>query len=1388
MRRLIVIACLIALANCNCGCLKCNPHLKLVSKDDSPIEVIIRGDKNVPHPPQQHTCPMMRQYYQSLGYPSLGNALPEGHNIEVQVPIDLTPYQPNYQGLVASPDRVILPEKQCVKRKPVAVLPECKSNNHEVIEDLRNSRMLRYDYYIVPKENTLYTDNNGNKLLQRIRNLKPDVTIRVPKGIRDNGWNKNEKSLQNIPLCSCRNSNPNSANVIKKQPMYYYNPVRKAPISQLPPCSQSPIFNNGFMRSSPVVQEEEPESALRNGNSNCCCQKKLTNRESDYSWLNNLNANDPKKRIFNSIDMILQYMTKWVEIKGDPPTQKQSQMTFMIKESEINEKYKMSFLWNDYLHEEPLKDMQSLIPLEKKPIQHQSPPKLEFNENLFWKSKESEEIDALNTNIVVSESCESSPNFNVEISEVVSEIENDLSDSNEKEDSVEDLFDLDSSNGRYPRDTLRIQNRMKTLLLPHYEKTEFPWQLEYQKLLKKPGYQHPMVRPKPSTNTTNAVPKLTPLTNNGSLILNDFQFKMNELRKRIESNQKSTNQTQTTLSKVLGVKVNVTGSNTSNTVDIKEKVAKMRENLKQKLESRKNYTYPEGTELVTTDSQKTNERKKRETYFDTDIPFFKITDAKSLTKNTVDSEESEEIEYILQQKKEARLEQSLMKPFNAEHIVPHDPIFYLLNFPIRCLDHLNSLKDQLSPILHAFPLMLQKSRKYFKDMSKDAKKDVLDFGSNVVGSFTRLSPSKNPWDVVTPSKRRNKREIDKEDRNLSVTFVGRVDPTAYSSTSELYDMMLNKTREDDPQIGSVNSKERREDVKALEQLLGKVLWAAGRDKTQQKVVEKDKNIDTNTVMESKSGPSYEPLYQLAYESYDPYEEDSETDNVSNNENEHQTILKSDVVLKEPLVQHSRRKRAIFKLVDEDEIGEYLKEKFSSLEDVPEFSDEYHLQRPEPTVLRSTKYANKETDSSKNKIVLERIVPKIIIDDNGRPFAEIDGMKRPLFNTLKKPLKSSSKSPIVGSNHQNAHTKDGSLSSVIAKAKRYTKDGENFLPGYSHDTNVHTKTIKNRLSQILDYIETLLHWDFEDDVHIYEDLLELQNRKEAVIRNWKMLLVQNRHNIVNEKIVLLKTLKKIQELKDSSMAHIVDKLHEGHSFNTRTFIKFLIMLQKLHCLIVKVAEEFSDSLHIGKFDVDKEIEFVDYLQNIEFFDCENQEEIREVLEKERDSELEREIAMLEDLKQCLALAQNDKKYDHLIFEEAKLLWEFKNIEKLQQESLAEMNKKLKAGLKIRKELKILFDLQKQYDSCEEKHAILIDEILRDGGKKSKTIRLQDEKLEELNLLGSKKQKMNKIKKHQTTLKPKHNSLSLLSNNNRSPHRKTFPSEFIFDNYRYIREKN
>uniref|UniRef100_A0A6P7FG74 Uncharacterized protein LOC114327736 n=1 Tax=Diabrotica virgifera virgifera TaxID=50390 RepID=A0A6P7FG74_DIAVI len=424
----------------------------------------------------------------------------------------------------------------------------------------------------------------------------------------------------------------------------------------------------------------------------------------------------------------------------------------------------------------------------------------------------------------------------------------------------------------------------------------------------------------------------------------------------------------------------------------------------------------------------------------------------------------------------------------------------------------------------------------------------------------------------------------------------------------------------------------------------------------------------------------------------------------------------------------RKKRYILKMVDDDEVEELLREKLGKLMEKPErtakptrkFKLKHNhldnskeqrkivehlyddIKKQASDIVRKRKKGGKAKDTKKShndsmeelkkKIVIEPIKPKVIIDNNGLPFMEINGYKRPIF--LKKgknvagvqnSIENSSVDPYNSSEEANLQK----INSVILRA-RNKKD--------SVSPEIPLEAVKEKISQLLGDIDMLVYMDCTKFDQIYDDLIEIQSIKTSIVQSWKRIIMDKKINDFEDKISLLEKFTELQQVKNTATKTIIYTLYEEREnpFAVKKLTGSLTGLQKVQCIINQVVDSFQEKFKTGsRFDVATEIKYVDYLASLRFVQAKTRNEMVKILNNERDLALQENIRLLEKLK--MVLVEDDK----IIEEEASILWEMKHVYRMQVQTIEEMAERLEKDMKIKKCLKILFDLQKRLKILVEK---------------------------------------------------------------------------------------
>lgn len=432
----------------------------------------------------------------------------------------------------------------------------------------------------------------------------------------------------------------------------------------------------------------------------------------------------------------------------------------------------------------------------------------------------------------------------------------------------------------------------------------------------------------------------------------------------------------------------------------------------------------------------------------------------------------------------------------------------------------------------------------------------------------------------------------------------------------------------------------------------------------------------------------------------------------------------------------RKKRYILKMVDDDEIEELLRQKLGKMFDQPqrnhkpkrrskvkpkmyqdsvERKDHHKKKRPKKYYDDSVevhrkkrrpdhRLMKKQNDDSmenlKNKIIIEPIKPKVIIDNNGLPFMEVNGYKRPLFMKNLKTLKKEMSKKDDSSKENASYDQYDSSEEVNLQTIHHVIDNAKNRKGiYSRNTELPLETLKDKLSQLLFDIDTLVHMDFEKYDDVYDDLIEIQSVKTSIVQSWKRLIMDKKINNYDAKIGLLEKFEDLQHLKTKTMHAMVYIMRDDceNSFALGKVIEALMALHKIQCVIDQVVGCFQEKFKTGaKFELAKEIKFVDFLASLKFVHAKTRNDLVCILKEERDKELQNSVVLLEKLQKLLV--EGD---EAAIEDEANVLWEMKHVQNMQISTVEEMCDKLHEGFRIKKNMKILFDLAKRLKVLQER---------------------------------------------------------------------------------------
>ncbi|KAG5878099.1 hypothetical protein JTB14_017851 [Gonioctena quinquepunctata] len=432
----------------------------------------------------------------------------------------------------------------------------------------------------------------------------------------------------------------------------------------------------------------------------------------------------------------------------------------------------------------------------------------------------------------------------------------------------------------------------------------------------------------------------------------------------------------------------------------------------------------------------------------------------------------------------------------------------------------------------------------------------------------------------------------------------------------------------------------------------------------------------------------------------------------------------------------RKKRYIMKMVDDDEVEAILRRKLERMLDDSEESNKPQKRRirmrkysdydDSEEILQSKRYRgkkkhNRSEENFKHKIVVEKVRPKVIIDNNGLPFMELNGYKRPIFMKNKRFYERNE----LQSSEEKTHTNyDSSEEANLQKIHGVIDHAKNSRVQSIGDSEMPIQTLKEKISQLLHQTDVLVHLDFEKYDEIYEDLINVQHIKTSTIQDWKRLVMEKRINNRDAKIALLEKFHRMQHFKEKAVTNIVYALYldSDNTFVVTEFTKMLVKLQKLQCIVNQVVGSFHNKFSMGaKFEMEKEIKFVDFLSSTNFVKAKTRNDVIAKLREDRDCQLQENIQELEKLQRLLV--END---EEVIGEVANILWEIKNIDKMQKANIEEMYHKMEEQCKIKKNLKILFDFSKRQQALAAEEKELLSKCESQESDEEVEVSIEDEK--------------------------------------------------------------
>ena len=249
-------------------------------------------------------------------------------------------------------------------------------------------------------------------------------------------------------------------------------------------------------------------------------------------------------------------------------------------------------------------------------------------------------------------------------------------------------------------------------------------------------------------------------------------------------------------------------------------------------------------------------------------------------------------------------------------------------------------------------------------------------------------------------------------------------------------------------------------------------------------------------------------------------------------------------------------------------------------------------------------------------------------------------------------------------------------------------------------NVSFRIVQEKIMQTLNSLRKLVDVDFGKNYELYQQLLKLQNMKSVITYDWKRIL-DMKNNEESSRMQISEDILEMQAVKDEVVKVIVELLIAERGVNEVTLENLLLRIQKLQCVFKKIRDEFHAKIALNApFEVERELKYVDQLNNICLIRSKYDIELYNELITERNEKLKSDIALLEKLKTLLDLAKNINYFDR--FQEAvKIIWEMKNLTKIKQLTIRDLKDKITHGQKLRRDLKILFDLHKGLELCDMK---------------------------------------------------------------------------------------
>lgn len=306
---------------------------------------------------------------------------------------------------------------------------------------------------------------------------------------------------------------------------------------------------------------------------------------------------------------------------------------------------------------------------------------------------------------------------------------------------------------------------------------------------------------------------------------------------------------------------------------------------------------------------------------------------------------------------------------------------------------------------------------------------------------------------------------------------------------------------------------------------------------------------------------------------------------------------------------------------------------------------------------------------KRNIVGEDVMFKVVGDNSGKFILE---------NTPKLDSKSSEFSNNLDSHEIDTH-------SLLRDSKQAKKDFESNIP---------YRFVQNEIDNIMQRIKQLNDEGFNVEEEIFKDVSKLQFQKDSFVAILNDMLLKGIQNDPDMKITSEKMVQRILTSKYDLTMRIGEILASRESFIVgNALVKELVILEKLHWVLTKLLKDFSE-------DTNEIVEDMEYLHQLNMVQEESILGIRNMLKHNNDFQIKKEITILDQLKAILR-SQNRKEWTSKVNQIAEIFWEINYCKKLLKNTILEMNHNMKSDFRISREIKIISDLEKQIEKCQNK---------------------------------------------------------------------------------------